>query len=316
MGVGAVQAHATFLGYPTEIAWVSPSNNVYIYMPREYTTDSKPFYENLIGEKVDPGTNPAAAGGWSYPEFTWKFAWASGGTVWQSQPSIGPHSENLGIAPNTSPSEGGEFAFQANTNILWVGHEYQGQGMLAGTSPSSVTGNGWVAFQANNTDLIVWNKYTHTGVNTLNGMAPGTSPSITELGNGSYVVAFVANTGRLWTYCSCDGFGRSTTLGIETGTSPSITANGPNYEGWVATFQGAGSHHLWVYNQSGEGKDLGGGISPSTSPAIIEQEGITAEYQIAFHATKNNWLETYSQLTGIVTTEKVMRAGSSPDIAP
>ncbi len=311
---GAAQADASFLGNPSEIAWVGRNNNVNIYMPKMTTEEKGAFFENLIGEHVDPNTNPSAEGYFSAGSFSWNFAWASGGNVWTSQPSVGPHSENLGIAPGTSPSTGSQFAFQANTGSLWVSHKYQGQGLWPGTSPSRVMPSGWVAFQAaSTTDLIVWNYKTQSGVDTHLGMAQGTSPAIAEIGNGTYEVAFVANTGRLWTYCSCEGVGRETPLGVENGTSPDITENGAG--GWVVAFQGAGSHHLWIYQQNGQGTDLGGGISPSTSPSITERSGITAVWEVAFHATKNDWLETYSPLTGLVTTEKVMRSGSSPSIA-
>jgi hypothetical protein len=322
LSLGTATAHAnTFLGCPSQIAWTAPNNNVYIYMPKEYTEEEHPKFENLIGEHVDAGTNPSAGGGWSSGScitFRWNFAWASGGNVWTSQSGVGPHSESLGMAGSTSPSVSDtgytetDFAFQANTTSLWVDHLNQSQGMRAGTSPSRVLPSGWVAFQANTGNLIIWNYKLGAGVNTGLGMAAETSPAIAEIAGGSYEVAFRANTGILWTYCSCSG-AHATTLGMENGTSPDITANG---EGWVVALQGAGSHHLWLYLNNGASMDLGGGISPSTSPSIAERQGATGIWEVAYHATRNDWLETYSPLTGLVTTEKVMRAGSSPSIAP
>lgn len=317
LSIGTATAHATFLGCPSQIAWTAPNNNVYIYMPKEYTESKGAFFENLMGEHVDGGTNPSAGGGWTTPceVFTWNFAWASGGGVWTSQPSVGPHAEALGMAGGTSPSTGdtgSAFAFQANTGALWVNHANQSQGMRAGTSPSRVLPSGWVAFQANTSALIVWNYKLGSGVNTGQGMAAGTNPAIAETPGGGYEVAFQANNGLLYTYCSCGG-AHATDLGIETGTSPDITSNG---ESWLVAFQGAGSHNLWIYLPNETAQNLGGGISPSTSPSIAERQGLTGVWEVAYHATRNDWLETYNPLTGLVTTEKVMRAGSSPSIAP
>jgi hypothetical protein len=318
LSVSSVSAQAnTFLGCPSQIAWTAPNNNVNIYMPKEYTEEKGAFFENLIGEHADAGTNPSAGGSWGAGciWYTWNFAWASGTGVWTSQSGIGPHPESLGMAGGTSPSTGAtgsDFAFQANTTGLWVNHLNQSQGMKAGTSPSRVLPSGWVAFQANTGNLIVWNYKLGSGVETGLGMAAGTSPALAEIAGGSYEVAFRANTGLLWTYCSCSG-GQATSLGVESGTSPDITANG---EGWVVALQGAGSHSLWLYLNNGTGMNLGGGISPTTSPSIAERQGAAGIWEVAYHATKNNWLETFNPLTGLVTTEKVMRAGSSPSIAP
>ncbi|MFD6094410.1 CHAP domain-containing protein [Oerskovia sp. NPDC060338] len=78
---------------------------------------------------------------------------------------------------------------------------------------SSSVENRWVAFQANTGDLHVTDGSTTW--NPHQGMAAGTSPSITTLGSG-YRVAFQANTGEL--HLSTDGATTNTRQGMKPGS--------------------------------------------------------------------------------------------------
>jgi hypothetical protein len=112
------------------------------------------------------------------------------------------------------------------------------------------TGNAWV--------------YSKSGgaVNTLLGMAPGTSPSIGQFA-GSHEVAIRANTGTLWTWTPAEG-GKNTNLAMEGGTSPSITP----LEGGRIAFHGSNGN-LWTYDsRTGAAVDTGWLMAAGTSPSI------------------------------------------------
>jgi len=119
-----------------------------------------------------------------------------------------------------------------------------------------------VAFQGGTTGTA-W-VYSKTGgaVNTLLGMAVGTSPSIGQYA-GSYEVAIQANTGTLWTWTPSGG-GKNTGLAMEAGTSPSITP----LEGGRIAFHGSNGH-LWTYDsRTGASVDTGWTMLAGTNPSI------------------------------------------------
>jgi len=139
--------------------------------------------------------------------------------------------------------------------------------------------NSWVAaFVAAGTDALTTCTFSGSGecggYNETLGIAPGTSPSITELSGGDWVAAFVAAGTDDLTTCTFSGSGKcggyNESLRIAPKTSPSI-ASLPNGD-WVAAFVGTGTDALTTCTFSGSG-ECGGyneslRIAPKTSPSI------------------------------------------------
>ena len=208
-------------------------------------------------------------------------------------------------------------------------------------------GAGEVAFQANdpNHDLI---EYGSAGnVNTGQGIAPGTSPSITTV-SGGHEMAFQANDPNhdLIVYGSAGNI--NTGQGMAPGTSPSITAASGGYEvafqanngnlytfssttgpantgqgmaagtspsitalpngGYEEAFQ-ANTGNLIVVGSAGN-VNTGQGMAPGTSPSIT---AVSGGYEVAFQANNGN-LYTFSSTTGAANTGQGMTAGTSPSI--
>jgi hypothetical protein len=319
--IAAAAAQATtFEGWSSVVAYVTPAHTLAIYEPAEHVGEEA--RSKTIGTAVESGTSPSVAGE-RLTEFSWSYDVAlhgSDGNLWLNETGGLSHSEGLGMAPGTNPSlitwreevkpiHKYSWAFQANTGALWTGRINTAQGMMAGTSPSMLP-NGNIAFEANTGHLIIWLPALGSGFDTGIGMAPGSSPSVTELGGGAYEVAVRANTGVLWTYCSC-GAVVNTGLGVEANTSPSIVDIGA--KGWVVAFQGAGSHDLWTYTSAGAGTDRGVKVYATSSPSISLRTGISELWEIAFQS-KTNELATYSTITGAAGSGLKMLANSSPSI--
>jgi hypothetical protein len=136
-------------------------------------------------------------------------------------------------------------------------------GMAAGTSPS-IAGVGStyeIAFQTNTGTLdSVGNTNTSWG----DGLATGTSPSITALVGGGDEIAFQAAGGHLWTVGSTP---LSWVYPIQAGTNPSIVELPGG--GFVGSFVGTNGD-MWTYSSatnSAVDRHLGAvaTVSPSTS---------------------------------------------------
>ncbi|TAJ47592.1 MAG: hypothetical protein EPO52_12085 [Herbiconiux sp.] len=153
--------------------------------------------------------------------------------------------------------------------------------------------------------------YSPSGMGGLGlGVAPGTSPSVARLTNGSYVVAFQDNTGHLWQYSPGAG-AIGTGLGMAAGTSPSIVAL-PN-NGYEIAFQASGANNLYLYSPSaGISQSFGLGMKPGTSPSIARAS--SGEIVVAFQESSGN-LHWYSTFAGSQPTGLGMKAGTSPSVA-
>jgi hypothetical protein len=196
---------------------------------------------------------------------------------------------------------------------------------------------GLTAFQANTTDLWIYDPFNAGGRDTGLGMAAKTSPAIAPNGSGGFEsafqanshklwihssagnvntglgmapgtspsvangeVAFQANTGKLWIYTPTNAGHRATTLGMAAGTSPSIEANGD------VAFQASGTGDLWIHTPTGN-VDTGLGMAPGTSPSMANGE-------VAFQAnTGLLWIYTPTN-AGHRATTLGMAAGTSPSI--
>jgi hypothetical protein len=168
-----------------------------------------------------------------------------------------------------------------------------------------------IAIQANTGNAFTYSK-AGGGVNTLLGMAPGTSPGIGQF-KGSYEVALQANTGTLFTWTPAGG-GKNTNLTMAAGTSPSIST----LEGGRIAFQG-GNGKLWTYDSRTEASvDTGQEMAPGTSPSITAKAGLIwdkpTRYPIAFQAKSGN-LTFLDGKGGVVNTGLGMAPGTSPAIA-
>ncbi len=220
----------------------------------------------------------------------------------------------------TTPWPGGQMAFQANTNQLFVfstgtGAGNTGFGMAASTSPSVTTlGNGeWVsAFQSSGNQLWIRLGSTEYG-NTGFGMATGTSPSITTLQKEGHpteewVIAFQSNGSQLWTRRSNTAY-ENTLFGMAPGTSPSVApfANGE----YVMAFQSNGNQ-LWTRRSNGAFENTSLGMAPGTSPSVAMLAN--GEYVMAFQSNGNQLCIRRSN-GAFENTGLGMAAGTSPSIA-
>jgi hypothetical protein len=137
-----------------------------------------------------------------------------------------------------------------------------------------------VAFEANTGALWTWVGSPDTSgsatYTTYLGMAAGSSPSVTSLGNGQVAVAFEANTGALWTWVGVPGttgYGASAGVAgfmLAGGSSPSINSLG-NGQTAVA-FQEKNTGSLWTWSgppgTAGFAASAGLGMAAGTSPTI------------------------------------------------
>lgn len=149
-------------------------------------------------------------------------------------------------------------------------------------------------------------------INTLLGMASGTSPSIGQF-KGSYEVALQANTGTLFTWTPF-GSGKDTKLAMAPGTSPSISP----LEGGRIAFQGSNGH-LWTYDsRTGASVDTGWAMAPGTSPSISILPALyyrtPTRYSIAFQSNSGNLVYTHGDGV-LINTGLGMSPGTSPAVA-
>jgi hypothetical protein len=177
-----------------------------------------------------------------------------------------------------------------------------GTGSTAGGGPAQF-GDGRMAFQANSTNLWTYGSSIGSTDSHL-GMAPGTSPAIAHMADGSYVTAFQANTSHLFI---ADSAGvHDTGLGMAAGTSPAIA--GTSGGGWVVAFQ-ANSSRLWTFNSAGAAHDTGLGMAAGTTPAITGLAG--GGWAAAFQANTTR-LWTWDSAGAAHDTGLGMAAGTSP----
>jgi hypothetical protein len=159
-----------------------------------------------------------------------------------------------------------------------------------------------MAFQSNLGQLVSMSPAG--GNNWTQGMAPGTSPSITAMAYGGYQMAFQSNNGQLITV----GTNESTNWGqgMKPGTSPAIVglANG----GYQIAFQ-SNLGQLVAVGLAGN-TNWGQGMAPGTSPAIAALSN--GGYMMAFQAN-NNQLVTIGT-NGSNNWGQGMMPGTSPSI--
>jgi hypothetical protein len=147
------------------------------------------------------------------------------------------------------------------------------------------------------------------GINTLLGMAAGTSPSIGQF-KGSYEVALQANTGTLFVWTPL-GSGKDTKLAMAPKTSPTIS----NLEGGRIAFQGSNGN-LWTYDsRTGSGFDTGWAMAPGTSPSISVLPELywrkSTRYPIAFQGKSGNLMYTHGD--GVLINTGI---GMAPSTSP
>jgi hypothetical protein len=275
-----------------------------------------------------PGTSPALA---MLPNgnLVAAFQAAGTGTLWLWSGAAGTtgagESTNYGVAPGTSPSiavyPDGSYAVAFHAagstgtgNHLWLWSSATkhatatNDGMAPGTSPAIAilpNGNPVVAFHASGTTgdgnhLWLWTGALGSvggGSPTNDGMAAGTSPSMTMLPNGDPIVAFHASgtsgTGNhLWIWTGAVGStvgGTATNDGMAAGTSPSIGLQPDGHP--LVAFHASGStgngNHLWFWSGAigsvGGGTPTTDGMATGTSPSLVVLPD--GSYVAAFHAS-------------------------------
>ena len=134
------------------------------------------------------------------------------------------------------------------------------------------------SFEASSNDLNLYSSSDTDRALSL-GIAPGTSPSIARLSNGTYEVAFEgAGNDDLWLYSTSTGAATHLGLGMMAGTSPSIAAlTDGSYQ---VAFQ-ANTGDLYLYTP-GKNSPLGLGMMKGTSPSITGLPD--GSYEVAFQA--------------------------------
>jgi hypothetical protein len=199
---------------------------------------------------------------WSFPGFP---GGGGGGGMVTAQPGVA-------IRTNT----GGLWSWGGAPGSTGVGAN-SGLGVMAGTSPASVTtgSSQAIAFVGSgSSSLWTWSGQpgrTGVGANANVGVLSGTSPSMTRLANGTYAVAFNASDGNLWIWKGAPGtvgFAERTGYGMKAGTSPSVRALGDRI---VTAFQAnTGVLHIWAGNTGSNGgaKNVGQNVRTGTSPAL------------------------------------------------
>jgi hypothetical protein len=160
-----------------------------------------------------------------------------------------------------------------------------------------------VALQANTGQLFTWTR-GGGALNTLYGMASGTSPSVGTVA-GTSDIAFQANTGTLWIYNPATG-AVNTGYGMAPGTSPSIA----QLESGAIAFQ-SNAHQLWLYVPGGEIVNSEYAMEPGTSPAITRK--YNGLYVVAFHASDGT-LHVWEPGASLANTGIAMEPGSSPSV--
>ena len=114
-------------------------------------------------------------------------------------------------------------------------------------------------FQANNTNLYLYNANTDATTATALGMEAGTSPAITANPSGTFEIAWEANTGDLfgWDFNLDSASYYGTSIAMNNTSGPSLTAE-PEGTFRVGLETSAGD--LYIYNPSaspGTGSDTG-----------------------------------------------------------
>jgi hypothetical protein len=236
------------------------------------------------------------------------------------------------MAPGTSPSidSSQNIAFQGSDGMLWLsgpngGARPVGVAMAPNSSPSVTMTSGRagniVAYQGRSGTLqwifpSVPSFFRDTGLR----MAPGTSPSITDIGRGSISgvqMAFQGANGRLWLVTSRDDDpGVDFRLGMAPGTSPSImriTVTNPEDSTEIAIQGNTGS--LVLVTPAGPfntGRAMMAGTSPSaTDPHNAVGDHLTSGF--AFQSNTGLLLMIIDG--GTVSTGLGMQRNSSPAIA-
>lgn len=192
--------------------------------------------------------------------------------------------------------------------------------VVAGLAAAPGVGLFQVVWQGANHDL--WTTGAHP-TDTGAAMMPGTSPSLAELPNGTWVAALQHSDGQLWcagtwpnpgsTQISSGSLGGSATTAMAADTSPTIgiPANNTIQKGlFHVAWQGA-NHHLWNTSPTGP-TDSGLAMMPKTSPSLAELP--TGGLEEAFTGL-NGDLWVWSLATGKGTdTGLAMNISTSPSI--
>lgn len=220
-------------------------------------------------------------------------------------------------------------------------------GLNAVTSYSAAIPN-QLTIAGQGTDTSLW-VVTSAGATSLHlGMASGTSPAITQIGNG-YELAEQVNTNALWTESS-GGVTSAWNVGMATHTNPAIATVLGGYETAVQT----NGNDLWTVGTH-DTTDQHLAMAPGSSPAIADQPNAyvvafrdsagklevtgpkgTTEYQVGVAANTSpaitetsagSWAVAYQSTAGTLCvltpdgsvttyTGSTMAAGTSPAITP
>jgi hypothetical protein len=140
---------------------------------------------------------------------------------------------------------------------------------------------------------------------TTDAIATGTSPTIADLGSGTYEVAFQGTNGDLETYSST-GTTTNTTQAMAPGTSPSI-APMPGAT-WLTAFQALDTHLEWLSN-TGTLTTSSMLMATDTSPDLGTNPA--GGWEIAYSAN-TDVLWTHNANGTTTNTTEAMDAGTSP----
>jgi len=213
-----------------------------------------------------------------------------------------------------------QYTSTPNTNLTDPGQYYPINGAPAGTNNSSDPGSTYgppipgtpqeaftTVVQSNDNVLTGYNS-SRANFSITSGLKAGTSPSVAELSDGTFMAAFEANNDNLG--LSQLGSGTlHTSLGMEAGTSPAIAALPGG--GWIAAFQdNAGK--LYLYDSSGDQINTDLGMASGTSPAIAVQAD--GSYRVVFQ-DNDHVLAGYNSSGSNFATTLGMEPGASPALA-
>lgn len=280
MAAGTSPAIVNLKGGGYEVAF--QANNGYLYL---FNTKTGKAVNTLQG--MAAGTSPAIA---AYPYTTggYEVAFhANNGYVYTYNWSTGPSATTLAMTTSSNPS------IAIDTD---------------GNSPGNYTKYDVAYSAAGSNDLTF--DYAGAVFGTNQGIAPGTSPSISPEGTAD-VAAYVANgTNRLDLYWSGTG-AAGTGISVEPNTSPSITATPSNI--YEVAFAVPGTDNLGILSGVGPGTILTNqGLVPGTSPSIT---GSGSEYQVAFQAAGSDHLIVYEPANNAgIDTDQGMATSTSPGI--
>jgi hypothetical protein len=263
-----------------------------------------------VGLGVSAGSRPSIT---TMLDGSWEVAVNGGGNLWVAgKDQTGWRQLGIKGSPSIVTLDGGQFeiAFTDPSGDLHVdggdGTADLGPSPDPGTIPSITAAGGGNYQVAYSDGGDLWLAGPASGADQNLGVAPGTSPAMARLADGTQEMAIHTSTGVLW----LDGPDANLApagASVATGTSPAVT--GPDTGGFVAAWQG-GNGDLWTYVPGGTPFDTTLGMAAGTSPTAAALPG--GGWVIAFQAA-NGQLWLYSSDQAITGNQNVVLA---PDTTP